>query len=118
MKKILHFFKTLLFSLWAAIAGACVVWDIHYIIKNVQAISSGSGWSVVLSFILAFIEIILVLILLYELGTIQLNSNKWVAHKKELDAQTIDSSLCDCETSDEATNTSSDTKSKSKRKKS
>ena len=107
MKKIFHFLKTLLFSLWAAIAGACVVWGTHYIIKNIRAISTLSGWSVVWSFMLAVIEIVLVLFLLYELGTIQLNSNKWIAHKKEQDAQTIDSSSEDSETSDEATDTSS-----------
>lgn len=118
MKKILHFLKTLLFSLWAAIAGGCIIWYIHLIIKNIRAISTSSGWSVVWSFVIAVIEIILALFLLYDLGTIQLNSNKWVAHKKELDAQTIDSSSCDCETSSEATDTSSETKSKGKRKKS
>ena len=118
MKKIFHFLKTLLFSLWAAIAGACIVWDTHYIIKNIRAIGTSSGWSVVWSFVLAVIEIILMLFLLYELGTIQLNANKWIAHKRELDAQTTDSSSCDCETSNEATDTSSETKSKGKRKKS
>ena len=118
MKKIFHFLKTLLFSLWAAIAGACVVWNTYHIIKNICAIGTSSGWSVVWSFVLAVIEIVLVFFLLYELGTIQLNSNKWVAHKKELDTQTTDSSSCDCETSHEATDTSSETKSKGKRKKS
>lgn len=105
MKKILNFFKTLLFGIMPSIAGGCIVWDVHYIIKNIQAISTGSGWSVVLYFVLATIEAILAIILLYELGTIQLNSNKWIAHKKEQDAQTIDSSSCDCETSNEAADT-------------
>ena len=39
MKKILHFLKTLLFSLWAAIIGACVVCEIYYIIKNIHKLS-------------------------------------------------------------------------------
>jgi hypothetical protein len=102
MKKIFNFLKTFLYSIWPAIAGACVVLDTHHIIKNIRAISTSSGWSVVWSFVMAVIGIILVLLLLYELGTIQLNSNKWVAHKKAIDAQTIDSSTSDCETSDDA----------------
>lgn len=118
MKKIFNFLKTLLYGILPAISGGLITLAIIYTINNIKSINTGSGWSVVLSFVLAFIEIILVLILLYELGTIQLNSNKWVAHKKELNTQTIDSSTSDNETSGEAINTSSDTKSKSKRKKS
>ena len=115
MKKIINILKTFLYSIWPALAGGCIVWDVHYIIKNIQAISTGSGWAVVLYFVLATIEAILAIVLLYELGTIQINSNQWVAYKKAITAQTIDSSPCECETSDEAADTSSDTKSKHKK---
>lgn len=111
MKKIFNFFKTLLYSIWLALAGGCIVLSIYYIIKNIQAINTESGWAVVLSFVLAFIETILAIILLYELGTVQLNSNKWIAHKKEITTQTINNSPEDCEISNESTDTSSDKKS-------
>lgn len=118
MKIIINFFKTLLYSIWPALAGGCIVSSMYYIIKNIQAINTGSGWTVVLSFVLALIETVLTIILLYELGTIQLNSNQWVAYKKAIATQTIDGSSEDCESSDEATDISSDKGSKSKCKKS
>ena len=106
MKKILNFFKALLYSFWPALAGLCIVMDVRYIIKNIQAINTGSGWSVVWSFVMAAIEVFLVIVLLYELGLHQINSRNWIAYKKELDAQTIDSSSEDSETSDETADTS------------
>jgi hypothetical protein len=118
MKTIFKFFKTLLYSIWPTLAGFCIAGDIHCIIRNIRAINTGSGWNVVLSFVLVVMEITLAIILLYELGWHQINSKNWVEYKKAIDAQTTDSSSCDCETSNEATDTSSDAKSKSKRKKS
>jgi hypothetical protein len=111
MKKIFNFLKTLLYSIWSAIAGGCIVLNVYYIIKNIQAINTGSGWTVVLSFVLALMETIITVILLYELGTIQLNSNQWIAYKKTIATQTIDGSPEDYESSDEATDISSDKKS-------
>ena len=118
MKKIINFLKTLLYSIWPTVAGGCIIMNVYHLIKNIQAINTGSGWAVVLSFVLAFMETVLTVMLLYELGTIQLNSNKWMAHKKEIAAQTINDSPEDCETSNESTDISSDKESNNKRKKS
>ena len=118
MKKILNFLKTLLYGILPAISGGLIALDIMYIINNIKLINSGSGWSAVWHFTMATIELILAACLLYELGVIQLNSKKWIAHKKEETVNNIDSSSSDCETSDEATDTSFNTKSKSKHKKS
>lgn len=118
MKKIIKFLKTLVYGIIPAIAGGLIALDIMYIINNIKSINTGSGWTVVLSFVLALIETVLTIILLYELGTIQLNSNQWVAYKKAIATQTIDGSSEDCESSDEATDISSDKGSNSKCKKS
>ena len=105
MKKILNFFKTLLFGIMPSIAGGCIVLSVCYIIKNIQAITTGSGWHVVHFFVVAVIETILSVALIYELGELQINANNWKAYKRSQAAQTIDSSSCDCETSDEAADT-------------
>ena len=119
MKKIINCLKTLVYGILPAISGGLIALDIMYIINNIKSINTGAGWSVVLSFVLALTETILAVCLLYDLGTIQLNSNKWVAHKKEIATQTInDSSTSDNETSDEAADVSSNKKSNSKHKKS
>lgn len=118
MKQIINFLKTLVYGIIPAIAGGLIALDIMYISNNIKSINTGSGWSVVLSFVLALMETILAVILLYELGTIQLNSNQWIAYKKEITTQTIDSGTSDNKTSDETTDISSDKKSNSKHKKS
>lgn len=118
MKKIINFLKTLVCGIMPAIAGGLIVLNVHYIIKNIQAINTGAGWSVVLSFLLATIESILTICLLYEFGVLQINSDQWVKYNKAKAANTINSSTSDNETSDEATDTSSGNQSKSKRKKS
>lgn len=101
MKKIFNFLKTLLYGILPAISGCSITLAIMYIINNIKSINTGSGWSVVLSFVLALMETILAVYLLYELGVIQLNSKKWIAHKQEETANNIESSSSDCETSDE-----------------
>ena len=101
MKKIINVLKTFLYSIWSAIAGGCIVLNVYHIINNIQKINTGSGWAVVLSFVLALVETILTIILLYELGTIQLNSNQWVVYKKAIASQAIDGSPEDCGPSDE-----------------
>lgn len=118
MKKIFNFLKILLYGILPAISGGLIALDIMYIINNIKSINTGSGWSAIGYFTTATIELILAVCLLYELGVIQLNSKKWIAHKKEETVNNINSSSSDCETSDETTNTSSETKSKGKRKKS
>ena len=107
MKKILNFFKTFLYSIWPALAGACIVLDVHYVIKNIQIINSGSGsgWTVVMSFVFAATEIILALIILYRLGEIARNAKRWTKYlksKQEEIENAIDGSLEENETSDEA----------------
>lgn len=117
MKKIFNFLKTLLCGILPAIFGSLITFDIMYIINNIESISTGSGWSVVWCFTIAIIELILVVCLLYELGITQINSAKWIAHKRE-EATNIDSSSEDREICDKATDTSSDKKSNNKCKKS
>lgn len=101
MKKIFNFLKTLLYGILPAISGGLITLDIMYIINNIKLINSGSGWSAVWHFTMVTIVLILAACLLYELGVIQLNSKKWIAHKKEETVNNIDSSSSDCETSDE-----------------
>ena len=117
MKKIFNFLKTLLCGLLPAISGSLIELGIMYIINNIKSINTASGWYVVGYFTLAIIELILSVCLLYELGLIQLNSSKWIAHKRE-EAANIDSISVDCETSDETADRSSDKKSNNKCKKS
>lgn len=118
MKKIINFLKTLVCGIMPAIAGGLIVLDVIYIINNIKLINTGSGWSVVLYFVLAVIESILAVCLLYELGVIQMNSKQWVKYNKANAANTIAGSSEDNETSDEATDTSFGNQSNSKRKKS
>lgn len=118
MKKIINFLKTLVYGILPAISGGLIVLNTIYIIHNIKSISTGTGWSVVLFFILATIEIVLAVCLLYGLGITQVNANKWIAYKKEITTQTIDSSASDNETSDKATDVSSNKKSNNKHKKS
>lgn len=118
MKKIINFFKTLIYGIMPAITGGLLVLNTIYIIHNIKSISTGTGWSVVLYFVMATIELILAVCLLYELGVTQINTNKWVKYNKEIAAHTIDSGTSDNETSDKATDISSDKKSNSKHKKS
>ena len=111
MKRIFNVLKMLLFGIMPAVAGGLIVMDILYVIKNIQHITVGSGWPVVMYFVFALTEAILAIILLYGLGELQYNSKKWIAYKKEQAANNIDGSSEDNETSDEATNTSSKTRS-------
>ena len=117
MKRIFNLLKMLLSGVVPAVAGGIIVCGIWRAAINMMSIAYESGWSVVLSFVLAVLELILVVLILYKLGNIQHNSKKWIAHKKAEAAQNNNSSSSDCETSGEATDTSSDTKSKSRRKK-
>ena len=102
MKKIFNFLKTLIRGILPAISGAAVIAGIYYVIRNIQTITTGSGWSVVLSFVLAVVETILCVALLYELGTMNINAKQWNSHKCKEAADTIDGSSDDNETSDEA----------------
>jgi hypothetical protein len=104
MKKVFNFLKTLLNGSLPAIAGGLIAFDIIFIINNIQKIAAGSGWPVVQYFVLALTEAFLLICMWYELGVISTNSKNWIKYKRSLDAQTIDSSSCDCETSNEATN--------------
>ena len=116
--KIFNFLKTLLLGVIPAIAGGMITLDVLYIINHIRHIGAGSGWNAVFHFSLALIEFILAVILLYDLGGLQDKANKWIQYKKTQTADNTDSSSCDCETSNEATDTFSETKSKGKRKKS
>ena len=118
MKKIFNFLKILLCGILPAIFGSLITFDIMYIINNIKLIYTASGWDVVGYFITATIEVILAVCLLYQLGVVELNSNKWIMHKREEAANNIDSSPSDCETANETADRSSDKKSNNKCKKS
>ena len=118
MKKIFNFLKILLCGILPAVLGSLITLDIMYIINNIKSIYTASGWYAVEYFITATIEVILAVCLLYQLGVVELNSNKWIMHKREEAANNIDSSLSDCETANETADRSSDEKSNNKCKKS
>ena len=121
MKKILNFFKTLLFGIMPAIAGGLITANIFCIIKNIRAINIESSWVAVLYFVIAVTEVLLAIDLLYSLGKLQINSNNWIAYMKHKESEATDnkdSSSSDQEISGETTDTSSETKGNGKRKKS
>ena len=80
------------------------------IINNIKSINTESGWYAVGFFITVIIEVILAIYFLYQLGVMELNSNKWIAHKREEAANNIDSSSSDCEAANETVDRSSDKK--------
>ena len=108
MKKLFNIIKTLISGILPAMSGGLIALGVMYIIQNVHKIAETSGWPVVKYFLLATVELILALMLLYELGVIMINAKKWTKYKREISADTIDSSSEDCETSDESTDTSPD----------
>ena len=123
MKKILNFLKTLLFGIMPAIAGGLITANILCIVKNIHSINTQSSWMAVLYFVIAAVEVLLAIDLLYNLGKLQINSNNWIAHTKHKESEGTDnkdSSSSDHETSGETTDTSSKTivTGKGKRKKS
>lgn len=103
MKKILNILKTFVHGLGPACTGGLVAFDAIYCVNNIVEITTHavSGWNVVLNFILAILEFVLMILLIYELGIMSQNSNNWIAYNKAQAAQTIDSSSEECETSDE-----------------
>lgn len=105
MKTVLNFFKHLLHGIFPTVGGGLVTMAIYNIFKNFKLIATGSGWSSIGAFCFAIIEIILALILIYELGEDQIHAKKWRQYKRSQTADTMNGSSCDCETSDEATNT-------------
>lgn len=114
MKAFLKFFRNMMIGIPVACIGASIAISIRYIVDNFIDISTGSGWSVVLSFILVLLEICLVCILLHDAGTIWLNARKWTRYKRNEDANTTNGSSEDSETSNEAAGTSSKAKRHSK----
>ena len=105
MKTVLNFLKTLLNGILPTVAGGLVAINLLYIINNIKEITIGSGWIVVHHFAMALIETILLVCLWYELGIINNNSKNWIKYKRSLTADTMNGNSCDCETSDEVTNT-------------
>lgn len=105
MKRFFNIIKTLIFGIFPTIAGGAIVVDIIYIVKNIQKITETSGWPVVYYFLVATAELIIVVMLWYELGIMASNSKQWIKHKHETAAYNIDSTSpdCpDCEETDEA----------------
>lgn len=107
MKKFFNIVKHLVLGLWPAIGGGLVAFDLYCAFKNIVPISNTTGWLVVMHFLLALAEIVLAIMLLYTLGRNQADANSWSKYKKAQAADNISGSSCDCETSDEAADTSS-----------
>ena len=104
-QKILKILKTLVNGFLPACLGGSIVISVWYLYNNIVNITVGHGWSVILSFILGISELILTILLLYELGEIAVSAKKWTQYlkdKQEQNEDTINSSTSDCETSDEA----------------
>jgi uncharacterized protein HemY len=81
IKKILSLFKTVLAGIWSAILGACIVGDAIMLIDCIKKITNGSGWSVVISFILSVCHVILILGFLRCLGRNAIDAKMWKAYK-------------------------------------
>jgi hypothetical protein len=83
MKHVWNFIKTLLIGLYWSIPGA-LCWQTAWFVKrNINIISSGSGWNVVLAFVFCVVEIILSLCLLYTLGEAGLYYHRGRKNKEE-----------------------------------
>jgi hypothetical protein len=98
MKKIfsniLQFFKALAYGLYPSILGFLVTAETYHAVLNIIKVTSSSGWSVVGHFVLALIEIVIVIFLLWDLGLTHICANNWIAyqkHKQSEDADNIDS---------------------------
>ena len=90
-----------------ALDGVCIALGAWYMYHNIIDITNGTGWPVILNFILAVIEFILIVILLYELGVIASSAKSWIKYlknKQEEITDTIDDDSPDCDASDETTN--------------
>ena len=84
---IINFFKMLWYGIVPAIAGGCITMDVMHAIRNARQIMESSGWIVVYHFLLMVAEIILAVLLLYELGVVNYNSNNWKKHLQNNEQQ-------------------------------
>ena len=108
MKKIFNFLKMVFIGTIPAVSGGLITTSIVLIVRNVQAISVASGWTVVLHFVYAALEAILAVLMLYELGDMYTKYKNWMMYKAEVAGNTTNDS-----SDAEAVDTSSETKSKS-----
>ena len=116
MKIIVKFFKALLYGIPMACGGGAIMASAHFMWQNILDINAGgNGWSIVLSFLLAFMEFLIIIGLLVDLGIVYMESKDWVKYKKSLSGDNNDSSSKD-ETSKDATDTSPKDKEKGKQK--
>ena len=105
LAKITYCLKSLYYGVLPMLLGGCSTLAIYYTVQNIEKITTGSGWPVVYNFVFALCEIALAIIALYELGEINMSAKNWkqyIKYKKIDEADAIDSSSDDCETSDEA----------------
>lgn len=102
MKKIINFFITLAYGIIPAIAGGAIALDVYWIVRHIQMITTGSGWTVVYHFALGIIELLLAITLLYDLGSLNMFAVNW---KKHLKNNTSDST-CDNTNGDQESETS------------
>lgn len=110
-KKIVNILKTMFYGITPLAYGGCTTLSIFYIVRHLLIIPSTSGWTTIAHFSIMFMEIVLSIIALYELGIMRINSNNWILHMKHKHCDVEhnnNSSTSDSETSDEATNTSSE----------
>lgn len=102
MKKVITFLKNVILGIMPTLLGVFVGIGVYYIFQNITNITKGSGWSVVLYFILASVECVLVILAMYILGKTKSNSNKWIKHTKEVSEDTINGGSDESKTSDDA----------------
>ena len=117
MKKFLTFIKRVLLGLLPAAQGAIVVYGLQKAITCFKITTVSQGWAAVLFCFEALSFLALMLWFLYDLGKDCHDAMDWRAHKREEAVQTIDGSSDDCETSDEATDTSSEPVTKKRKSK-
>lgn len=107
LKKIFKFFKRILLGLLPAAQGAIIVFNLQKAITCFKLTATSQGWTAVVFCFEALCYLALMCWFLYDLGKDCNDAMDWRVYKRNELAQTIDSSSEENETSDEATDTSS-----------
>lgn len=115
---LLTFFVRILLGILPALQGTLAIYDLQKAITYIRIVGSAAGWQAVQYGLYALVYIAFMIWFTYDLGRDFHHAINWRVYRREQVADTIDSGTSDCETSDEAADTSSDIKSKGKRKKS
>lgn len=90
MKKIFTILKMLVYGIPMVCGGSLVALDVQGLYSNIIKIATGSGWPVVTSFIFALVDLALIIVLLIDLGMINMNHKQYMKHMKEVYENTND----------------------------